>query len=275
MTDTLTTEDSYAAKIAKLLARAEHPNTPEPEADACLAKAQELMLTYAIDQDLIDRARGKERSDKLGSKVLRFDGTFRMATMRIGWSLAQQNNLRGFKSEHVQRWEREKDEPQHIKLHLFGFESDLERVELLNASLQIQCATALSRWWKEAKITPRYAHLSGSDQSKVRRQFIFSFADGVFSRLAAANAAAAAEAAKHQAERTGDSAADSEKSVALVLVDRKQQVNEWYDKTHGKSTRKAKSNFRGGGHDAASAGRRAGQNADLGGTAVGQRKAIG
>lgn len=275
MTDTLTTEDTYASKIAKLLARAEHPNTPEHEADSCLAKAQELMTLYAIDQDLIDRARGKQRSEKIESKVLRFDGTFRMATMRIGWAVAQQNNCHGFKSEHVQKWERREGEPQHIKLTLFGFTSDLERVEILNASLQVQCAAALRRWWREVKDID-YRHYSGSEQSKVRRQFIFSFADGVGVRLAEANKAAQAEAAKTEAARTGGTTAEASTSVALVVQDRQEQVKAWYDEKYGKTTRSARQNYRGGGHGARSAGHAAARNADLGGKSFGgSQRAIG
>lgn len=268
VTDTPPEAESYAAKIAKLLARAEHPNTPEPEADACLAKAQELMTLYAIDQDLVDRARGKERSEKIEGKVLRFDGTFRMATMRIGWAVACENNCYGYKSEHVQSWRRLEGEPQHIKLHIFGFTSDLERVELLNTSLQVQCAAALRRWWKGVKDSD-YKHYSGSEQSRVRRQFIFSFAEGVGIRLAAANKVAETEAAKAEAERAGVSEADAAKSVALVVLDRKEQAKRWYDETHGKSTRKANTSYRGGGRDAAVAGHAAAKTANLGGTAFG------
>jgi hypothetical protein len=41
----------YASKIQSLLARADHPNTPEAEATSCRAMAEKLMRTYRIEQE--------------------------------------------------------------------------------------------------------------------------------------------------------------------------------------------------------------------------------
>jgi hypothetical protein len=41
----------YASKIQALLARADHPNTPEAEAASCRAMAETLMRKYRIDQE--------------------------------------------------------------------------------------------------------------------------------------------------------------------------------------------------------------------------------
>ncbi len=49
----------YEGKVRALLARAEHPETPEAEAQACAAKAAELMLRHAIDEAGLRADRGQ------------------------------------------------------------------------------------------------------------------------------------------------------------------------------------------------------------------------
>ncbi len=49
----------YEGKVRALLARAEHPETPEAEAQACAAKAAELMLRHAIDEAELRASRGQ------------------------------------------------------------------------------------------------------------------------------------------------------------------------------------------------------------------------
>lgn len=49
----------YEGKVRALLDRAEHPETPEAEAQACAAKAAELMLRHAIDEAALRAGRGE------------------------------------------------------------------------------------------------------------------------------------------------------------------------------------------------------------------------
>lgn len=46
-------EDKILERVRLLLARAEHPNTPAPEAELCLAQAHKLMTKHAIDEALM------------------------------------------------------------------------------------------------------------------------------------------------------------------------------------------------------------------------------
>src|SRR4051794_32450403 len=52
----------HEARVRALLSRAEHPETPEAEAQACAAKAAELMMRHAIDEAAL-RARRGERPE--------------------------------------------------------------------------------------------------------------------------------------------------------------------------------------------------------------------
>lgn len=47
-------EERILERVRKLLDRANHPGTPEPERDACIAKADGLMFKHAIDQAMLD-----------------------------------------------------------------------------------------------------------------------------------------------------------------------------------------------------------------------------
>lgn len=50
----------YEGRVRALLDRAEHPETPEAEAQACAAKAAELMLRHAIDEAALRARRGEQ-----------------------------------------------------------------------------------------------------------------------------------------------------------------------------------------------------------------------
>ncbi|HEY0543348.1 MAG TPA: DUF2786 domain-containing protein [Actinoallomurus sp.] len=54
----------HEARVRALLSRAEHPETPEAEAQACAAKAAELMMRHAIDEAAL-RARRGERPEPI------------------------------------------------------------------------------------------------------------------------------------------------------------------------------------------------------------------
>ena len=52
--------DDMMRKITALLARADHPNTPEPEADSARAMAEKLMLKYRIEESHLAEQGGRE-----------------------------------------------------------------------------------------------------------------------------------------------------------------------------------------------------------------------
>lgn len=47
-------------KVQALWARADHPNTPEAEKEACITKARDLMAKYTIDEMVLAEAKGIE-----------------------------------------------------------------------------------------------------------------------------------------------------------------------------------------------------------------------
>ena len=89
-------EKNYADMINKLLRKAES-TTPE-EAEALFAKAQELMVKYAIDEAMLNAAKGKQREK---DDIIAFEmvsvSMYRYAIGEMKWRVAQANGARVIK----------------------------------------------------------------------------------------------------------------------------------------------------------------------------------
>lgn len=258
-----TVVNRYADKIAKLLRKAE-TTTPE-EAEALFAKAQELMTTYAISEAMIAKATGQSKPEEIVRKYVSYTGRYHRALYYVGDAIAAANNCRRL----IQTLDRS------TVLVLIGFESDVDRVVMLDASVQIQAAMAMNSWWKSVRNEDEYRLYSTEhERFLARRTFLWGYAEGLRRKLAEARDAAIAVATEEEAERSHISSAEASDSVALVLRSRKDQVNDWVDQEYGK-LRSSRSSFRstGGGY---SSGVSAGRSADLGGGRIGgNRGALG
>lgn len=246
----------YAEKIAKLLRQAEGAGT-QAEADAFTEKAQQLLVTYAISEELLAQAQGLDVvQDTVVEETITYTGIYRQALFDIGRAIARANgckvliiNGNGFK-------------PAYVKLCVVGFSKDVGRVKLLDASIQLQAGIAQRRWWEEYSFAkPSTDHLSGMAKFKMRREFLFGFARGLAVKLQAAAQAGVSEGEKMAGARVG--------SGELVLRDRAVRVQEWYDVTYGKTTRKVRRSYSYGGSDARNAGHAAGRTANVGQPSVG------
>lgn len=268
----------YADKIAKLMRLAEKAGTKE-EADAAIAKAQELMTSYAISEELVNQARGENAKTKeeIVQKDLHFTGIYKEALMQIGYAIVNANDCRGvyYKLDARKAWTRPDGtevpkRPATLRLTVTGFESDVRRVEMLNASVQIQATSAQVRWNDQNK--DAIAWMSGMDKFKERREFLYGFASGLGSQLREAKRRGQEAARKEEEERlanSGVSAADaktaSSDSVSLVITSKRDRVNDYIDKSYGK-LRSSSSRRSTGSYGAGDAGRAAGRSADAGGT---------
>lgn len=246
----------YAAKIEKLLRKAE--STTPAEAEALMAKAEELMMTWAIDQAMIDSIRGKEKREEIVKFEKWYEGVYNRALYDIGSSIAYPNDLRVLQSKMDKK----------MRITVIGFESDVENWKILDASLQLQAIRALNNWWKNTD-TSWY---SAMDKYKARRDFLWGFAAGVGNQLSDARRAAEKEAARMEAERNQVDDKTASESVSLVLASRKQQVNAWVDKTYGKLRSARPANYARSYSGGNGAGYKAGSTADVGRPQVGGGK---
>jgi len=263
-------QETYAEKINKLLAKAES-TTFGPEQDALIAKAQELMAKWAIDDAMLAAVRGVE-TDEIEEFVFKYGGYYSADHGNLTWTVMRHNGLRGFYMKSDPKWSYAKEvNGKQFKMWYFltavGFHSDLERAKLLEASLQIQMQRALSEWWK----TEDRSWMSKTQNVRARQSFMEGFTAGVGNKLAEGTRAGREAAERERAKTT--SPEEARESVALVLRSRKDRVDDWMDQHHG-NLRAGRSSYRRTDYSASSAGRDAGSRADVGQPGLRNRKGL-
>jgi hypothetical protein len=258
----------YADKIAKMLAQAESV-AGTPEADAFIARATQLMMKYQIDEAMIAAARGLQSAkEEIIEVTVPFTGVLQKNTMNIAFAVIRANGLQGFYSTHAY------SNPKRVDVHVIGYESDVRNAEMLITSLNIQCATALGKWWK-SEGDASYGWNKGAS-FRAKREFVLAYASAVGHKMRAAVKDAEKDAAVSYGRTNGTTEGVGSMSVELVLRDRRESVKDWFDSTYGGSLKSTKSRIQRGGASAAVAGSTAGHAANIGGTAVGgSRKSIG
>ncbi|WDZ86202.1 DUF2786 domain-containing protein [Micromonospora cathayae] len=224
--------DAILAKVRKLLAKAEDAACTPAESAAFTAKATELIARYGVDRALL--AARDPATDPVGDRVVDVVAPYARDKVDLLASVADPLRCRCVRRR----------QGNGFAVHLFGFSSDLERVELLFTSLLVQAAHGLAG-------TPVP---SGTHPGAYRRSWLAGFARVVGERLRAAEADAVAGA-------TGPGAP----SVALVLVDRSERVRQRLAEVYPELRTAAPRRLAGTGY---SSGVAAGRRADLGGRPV-------
>ncbi|MEU4788294.1 DUF2786 domain-containing protein [Micromonospora tulbaghiae] len=221
--------EAMLSKVRKLLAQAEDPACTPAESAAFMAKATELIARYGVDRALL--AARDPATDPVGDRTVEVVAPY--ARDKAGLLAAVAEPLR---CRCVRR-----RQGNGFVMHLFGFASDLERVELLFTSLLVQAAHGLV-----GAVVP-----AGEHPAAFRRTWLAGFAYVVAERLRAAENKAVAESGGP--------------STALVLADRSDRVQrrvaEAYPRLRTAPRRRLAGRGFGSGADA-------GRRADLGGTGV-------
>lgn len=241
--------------IRNMLAKAEDPACPPPEAEALTAMAAKLMAKYGIEEAMITAAIPAQRQDVTNRRIV-CEAPYAMekACLLSGLVKAMGGQAVLLSGERAGK--------DGKIMHVFGFASDLDRAEMLYTSLLLQSVHAMiaAEYSGEADRAKVYGHVKAW-----RRSFLAGFNNAVIARVQAAEQAAQVEA---QAERgTGDGP-----SVALVVADRSREVSSAFQDQYPRTVSR-RSRLSGSGMDA---GRAAGSRANLGGRAVaGGRAQIG
>ncbi|SCL16679.1 Protein of unknown function [Micromonospora rhizosphaerae] len=217
------------SKVRKLLAQAEDPACTPAESAAFTAKATELIARYGVDRALL--AAEDPSTDPVGDRVVDLVAPY--ARDKAGLLAAVADPLR---CRCVRR-----RQGSGFAMHLFGFASDLERVDLLFTSLLVQAAHGLA-----AAVVP-----AGEQPAAFRRSWLAGFAQVVSGRLWAAEAGAVV--------------GSGTPSVALVLADRSDRVQRRLAEIYPRLRTAAPRRLAGSGFGS---GAEAGRRADLAGTGV-------
>ena len=237
-------DDHILARIRKLLAKAESPAASPEEAEAYTAKAAELIAKYGIDRALL--AQQDPASDVVGDTVLVVDPPYALDKANLLQRVAVE-----LRCAAVQRT-RYVAGMKQLSIHLFGFESDLQRTELLYTSLLFQATSALAR------MTAPF----GESVAAFRRSWLAGFTVAVTTRLREAETRAQQQATR-QRRRTTE---EGDRSVALVLADRTEDVASAMNTAYPHLRQIPHRSLSGSGR---ASGYQAGQRADLGGARVG------
>jgi hypothetical protein len=222
-----------------LLTKAEAEGVTPAEAEALTGKAAELMAKYGIDRALL--AASKPETDKPGDKVIAVSDPWGRVKAQLLCGLATAMRCQSVIVA---------SGGGTTKVHVFGYESDLERLDVLYTSVLLQMFNALRKADRAAYVRSVRAW---------NRSFLLGFATAVIARVKQAENKAAGEAASTTAGRST--------SVAVALVDRAQVISHNL-KTAYPKTRSTRVTYSGTGY---ARGNAAGQRADIGGASVGRR----
>lgn len=264
MTEVTTDRElKWAERVEHMLRLAENAGTPE-EAQTFTDRAQTAMQEHMITEELLAKVRGEQLPDFVTEEEISYTGIFQTALMSVGNTVAKENNLKTLQQS------MKHDRPTRTVLYVIGFKSDVDRVHLLNASIQIQLQRALAAWWA----TQDTSWMGKMQQFKARREFMLGFERGLRGKLAAARRAGEQAAQEAEVERTGGDVESATMSVQLVVQTRQERVDEWYDTRYGESVRKITRRYQSGGYNAHQAGQTAGRQVDTGQPTLGHARAI-
>lgn len=222
------------AKVRKLLAKAEDASCTEPEREALMERASALMAKYGIDAALA--AQRDPASDKVTDKRIVVHPPYAKSMTELFWAVAAPMRCKAIRIETPKFDGKNRYE---YTMHVFGYQSDIDRVELLWTSLLLQAANGI----KKADVPYGYSHWS------YKESWLAGFRSAVYTRLTEAEAKATSASAS---EGTG---------VELVLYDRNRLVGQAADAAHPRVRTAANRQFKATGMNA---GYQAGQRADLG-----------
>jgi hypothetical protein len=231
-------------KVRKLLAKAEDPACTAEEAAAFTDKAAELIAKYGVDRALL--AARDPATDAVADRVVEIVPPYARDKVNLLTGVAAALRCRSVLRQ---------DGGRVLPVHMFGFGSDLERVELLFTSLLVQAAYGMA-----AAVAPAHENLAA-----FRRSWLTGFSGTVTYRLRETEQRAAAGPRDEPVPGS---------SVALVLADRSDRVRRRVAEVYPRLEPIGRRRLTGSGlRDGMAAGRRA----DLGGVRVpsgGQARAL-
>lgn len=205
--------ESVLEKVRKILDRAEGSDH-QGEVDAALALASRLMAQHAIEQAEVDALKDSGEPEKIIERVV-IVGADKSPISRskgnLAVAVAQYNRCRVFKTTRLDtsgaQWR------DMYALHIIGYESDVDYMEMLWTSLCLQMDEAHNR----AKHNrPSWVHAR-----TFRTSFCIGFINEAWQRLKTI-----------QEQTMADVREESGSSTALVLVDREKSVDDYMAQNH-------------------------------------------
>lgn len=198
-------DDKLLTKVRRLLAQAE--GTPyEAEAETFTAAAQSLMARYRIDRAMLEEAQEGGARRGPGAVRLSVERPYEQPKALLLSVVASANHCRAVWSQEMGF------------VTVLGHQADRDAVEVLFTSLLVQGTTSMRR---EGERRPARSRTRG-----FRSSFLSGFAVRVGQRLEEASTEAEDEATAELEGAAAASGAAGEKSLALVLRRRDEEVED-------------------------------------------------
>ena len=232
--------DQKLEVIRKLLAKAEKAATPD-EASAYNAKAAEMMARHGVSEAMLAATGVKQ--DALGERRIPLADPYSQEKAQLAGLVGRALGCRAVRHPGYGRG-------QIIAVTIFGYESDLQRTEVLFTSLLLQATRDV--------VHQRPPAWTGESTTAFRRTWLTGFATEIYRRLTAAERAAT--------ERHDASSALRGPSAALVLADRHSVVKKAFEERFTNLQKGRRRRLSGSGFGAGIA---AGRRADVGGPRLG------
>jgi len=232
--------DRLLDRVRKLLAKAEAEGVTAAEAQALTAKAAELMAKYGIDRALL--AATQPETDKPSDRIVEIYNPWGRVQAHLLCGLAAALRCQSILVT----------AGSGLRVHIFGYDSDLERTDVLYTSVLIQMWHGLV-----AADVPADAY----SVRAWRRSWLLGFAAAVIARV---------RAAEQRAEQSASRATDGQSSrTALVLADRSMVIRQNVAQAYPR-TRSARVTYTGSGYGD---GYEHGKRADIGTGKLGRERA--
>jgi len=233
-------------KVRALLAKAEDPAASFEESQAYFAKAADLMAKYGIERAML--AEVEPESDNPADRVIVEKGAYLLDRVSLLMGMAE---ALGCKALRWRIWD--PSTRKHVqRVKLYGYESVLDRVEMLYTSLTLQAFNGM----RQGRPQP------GESTTSYRKAWLGGFTRTVIDRLSEAEQAAIQEAD----QGTGEHRAE------LVVASREEKILAIFNAAHPKVRAGRVRRVSGSGWNA---GAEAGERADLGTARLGAaRRAI-
>jgi hypothetical protein len=134
-------------KVRAILDRANHPNTPQAEAETALALAQKLIIKHGIDEALLVVT---DKPEEIVKDELVIAGRYDVRRLTLAFTIAKANSVASYRSErlHEGKW---------VKvLVLYGTNADIFAVKTLFASADLLASRLIPKhgdrslktsWW--------------------------------------------------------------------------------------------------------------------------------
>jgi hypothetical protein len=142
----MNTEAIYA-KVQAILDRANHPNTPQAEAETALAMAQRLMMKHGLEESAF--AKAQDRDENIVTDQITFSGQWQLRRLGLAGAIANANSVANYRAT---SWAGGK---KSLALVVYGTAGDIFAVKTLFASADLLASRVIPKgdrsfrtaWW--------------------------------------------------------------------------------------------------------------------------------